>query len=40
MVQNFLKIFPDDFLLPAQNVSLLVAQLDRVIHEMIQLFQC
>ena len=30
MVQNFLKIFADDFLFPAQNVSLLV-----VIHEMI-----
>ena len=35
-----LKLFGDDFLFPAQNVSSLAVQLRRVKHEISQLCQC
>ena len=38
--QTFLKFFGDDFLFPAQNISLLAVQLYRVRHKIFLLCQC
>ena len=40
MVQTFLKLFGDNFLFPAQNVSSLAVQLYYVGHVIFQFFQC